>query len=209
MTIKKLIQDLKDSLKSNLITIAEYGKDNQHLIILNKLDSTILKTIKPSINEYSKKTKKSPLLLTLEEIKDGIDVFPLEFLYMKLNHNILYGKNIFQNLKFDNEHVRRQLEFEFRSKLINLRQNYLEAKSKKQLKIISHRAIPTILPILYGLLFLKNEKISQSLDEILSLISKKYKIDMPNYSNKNIEENIKKLIEILYILGEKLNEMRL
>ena len=146
--MEKTIKNLKEVLGENLATIAEYGKfEKQHLLVLEKLDSDVLKNVKPIIKAYHAKTKKYPLLLTKEELRDGLDVFPLEFLNIKLNHRILHGNDMFNDLKFDKKHVRRELEFEFRSKLINLRQGYLEAESKKELKLIGEKAIPTMMPI--------------------------------------------------------------
>lgn len=211
--MEKIIQNLKEKLKSNLLTIAEYGKEEkQHVIILEKLDSEILKDIKPIIKDYFNKTKKFPLLLTKEELTDGLDVFPLEFLNIKLNHKILDGQDLFKDLNFEKKHIRRELEFEFRSKLINLRQGYLEVNSKKELKIIVEKAIPTLLPILHGLLFVKGIEIKGSLDEIINLVEENYKTDLSilkKLDNKDLENSIKELIVLLSTLGEILDEMKL
>ena len=151
--------------------------------------------------------------MTIEEIKDGVDVFPLEFLNIKLNHNIIYGKDIFESLSFDKDNIRRELEFEFRSKLINLRQGYLESVSDKELKIIVDKAIPTLLPILNGLLYLKNVKIPEPLDKILDNVAKEYKINvavLKKLNNKekiDLEEAVKELMILLSSVGELLDEM--
>ncbi len=209
----KILQNIKQVLGSNLITIARYGKlEKQHLIVLNTLDTSTLKEIKPLIQDYHKKTKKYPLILTKEELTDGLDVFPLEFLNIKLNHKIIYGKDLFENLKFEKKHIRRELEFEFRSKLINLRQGYLETTSKKQDKLIVEKALPTLMPILNGLLFLKNINIPQDLDEILNLVNKNYKVNieiLKSPDKDNLEDSIKKLIILLSELGEVLDEMKI
>ena len=211
--MEKIIQNLKEILTSNLITVSEYGKqEKQHLIILQELNSEILQKIKPTINNYYNKTKKYPLLLTKEELLQGLDVFPLEFLNIQLNHKVIYGEDLFKNLKFKKRYIRRELEFEFRSKLINLRQGYLEVKSNKELKIIIEKAIPTILPILNGLLFLKNTEIPESLDEIFNLIQEKYKVDISILKKietnvESLEASIKELIMLLSTLGKLLDKM--
>ncbi len=213
--MQKTIQHLKENLKSNLIAVAEYGKqEKQHIIILQKLDSSVLKNIKPLLQDYYKKTKKFPLLITKEELTDGLDVFPLEFLNIKLNHSVLYGENLFLSLSFDKKYIRRELEFEFRSKLINLRQGYLETASGKQLSVIVKKAIPTLLPILNGLLFLKDIDIPDSLDEMIVLLSKEYKVNTEilkklQSSTEDLEGSIKELVIFLSTLGEILDEMRI
>ena len=206
------IENLKKILKENLLTVLEYGKkEKNHLIILEKLNANILNEIKQEIINYHKKTKKYPLLLTKEELTDGLDVFPLEFLNIKLDHKILFGGGILKNLEFEKRFIRRELEFEFRSKLINLRQGYLEVESKKQFKLIIGKAIPTLLPILNGLLFLKDIDIPESLDERLDFISKEYKVDLSVLKNlENLtdeEKSIKDLITLLSELGKTLDKM--
>ncbi len=212
--MERIIQELKEILRSNLITIAEYGKEGkQHLIVIKKLDSSTLKNLKPLIKNFYKKTKSFPLLLTHEELTDGLDVFPLEFLNIKLNHIVLYGEDIFNNLVFDKRHIRRQLEFEFRSKLITLRQGYLEVGSKKELKIILEKAIPTLLPILNGLLYLKDIDIPEPIGEILDLISKKYRINIDilrkiKNKDQDLDTSVKELVILLATIGEILDEVR-
>jgi len=212
--MEKTIEKLKEILKSNLITIAEYGKqDKQHLIVLEKLDSNILKNVKPILKKHYQKTKKFPLLLTKEELTDGLDVFPLEFLNIKLNHRILHGEDLFKDLNFEKKYIRRELEFEFRSKLINLRQGYLEVTSNKELKKILEKAVPTLLPILNGLLFVKNIEIPESLNDILELVSEKYKVNTEilkklQNDKEDPEHSIKELIILLSTLGEILDEMK-
>ncbi len=197
---------IQEKLGSNLITIATYGKDNERkVVVVNNLDATTLKQLKPIF------TSKKPLILTKEELTDGNDVFPLDFLNIKLNHHITFGEDTFNNLNFEKTHIRRQLEFEFRSKLINLRQGYLEIDSKKEKAKLIDKALPTLLPILNGLLFLKDVAIPASLDEILSLVSEHYKVNvdiLKNVKSQEYEEVVSKLITLLSELGETLDEMK-
>ena len=213
--MEEIISSLKEVAKSNLISVVEYGKqEKQYVIFLETIDAPKLKSIKLLIEKNYKKTGIAPLLLTKEELVDGLDVFPLEFLNMKLNHNVLYGKDLLQNLKFEKKQIRRQLEFEFRSKLINLRQGYLEAASKKQHNLIIQKAIPTLLPILNGLLFLKGTEIPESVEEIIGKIGEKYKIEttilikLNNKKEANQEDSITDLINFLSALSNILDEMK-
>lgn len=201
------MEKIQNILGSNLLAIAKCGKpDERTVIVVNSLDANTLKKLKPTLN-----SKQKPLILTKEELTDGIDVFPLDFLNIKLNHTITFGENVFNELRFDKPHVRRQLEFEFRSKLINLRQGYLEVKSKKEKALLVEKALPTLLPILNGLLFLKDVTIPPSLDERLSLVGEHYAVNLDflkNVESEEFETVINKLIILLSELGEILDEMK-
>ena len=209
-----MITEIQKIFGGNLVCIAEFGKeDSQIVIILDQIDSHTLNSAKKNLQDCFKKTKKFPLLLTKEELMDGMDVFPLDFLNMKLNHKILFGEDILNNLKFDKKHIRRQLEFEFRSKLINLRQSYLVVKSNKELKLIIESSIPTLLPMLNGLLFLKGKKVPNNLEDIFNLTEKEYKLNISALSeikrngHLDKEEAIKKLVDLLSKLSHILDEM--
>lgn len=213
--MQNIIQKTKELLGENLVSLALYGKiDHQYLIVVDELNISILEKIRPLIKEWAKKVRGIPLILTHEELTDGSDVFPLEFLNIKLNHEILEGEDVFEKLSFDKKHIRRELEFEFRSKLINLRQGFLETSSEKDLDVIIAKAIPTLLPILNGLVFLKNKLIPDSIDEIFGLIEKEYNTslrvlkDLEGNVKKEKREYINELIKLLSELGEILDEMK-
>ena len=210
-----MITEVQKIFGGNLACIVEFGKeDSQIVIILDEIDSHTLNSSKKSLQDYFKKIKKFPLLLTKEELRDGMDVFPLDFLNMKLNHNMLFGEDVLNNLKFDKKHIRRQLEFEFRSKLINLRQSYMVVKSNKELKLIIESSIPTLLPMLNGLLFLKGKDVPDSIEDIFKLTEKEYKVNISALSEikKNghldKEEAVKKLVDLLSKLSHILDEMK-
>lgn len=210
----KMITEIQKIFGGNLACIAEFGKDDSQLvIILDQIDSHTINSSRKSLQEYFKKAKKFPLLLTKEELTDGMDVFPLDFLNMKLNHKTLFGEDILNNLKFDKRHIRRQLEFEFRSKLINLRQSYLVVKSNKELKLIIESSIPTLLPMLNGLLFLKGKNIPNNLKDIFNLTEKEYNLNISALSeikrngHLDKEEAVKKLVDLLSKLSHILDEM--
>ncbi|MBT3865839.1 hypothetical protein HOF78_01910 [Candidatus Woesearchaeota archaeon] len=209
----EMTKEIQEIFGENLVCVADYGKgDMQEVIVLNKLDSQVLNDSKIPLQNYFKKTKKFPLLLTKEELTDGMDVFPLDFLNIKLNHKILFGEDVFSDLKFDKKHIRRQLEFEFRSKLINLRQSYMVVKSNKELKLIVENSIPTLLPMLNGLLFLKGKSVPEDIEEILNITEKEYGINIS--ALKRIKESsdregaVRELVDLLSQLGQILDGMK-
>lgn len=218
----QFIDNFRRALGDNLLLIAAYGRDDaQYLIVTEKLDFNSLHSVQNLVREFNEKTGKFPLFLTREELRDGLDVFPLEFLNMKLNHEILWGDDLLSSLKFDKKYVRRELEFEFRSKLINLRQGYLEvAKSRENLMILVKKSVPTLMPICNGLLFLKDIEVPKSTADIFEAVSvgydadsdilkRIYETDIEKLSEADIKEYIGGLMILLSDLGGKLDEMRI
>lgn len=221
---EELIKEMEDLIGDNLISVVKFGSEgepNNLLLVLNRLDFDILNKIKPLVIKHRKKGFVVPLLFTKEELFDGVDVFPLEFLDIKYPYKILYGEEIINQVKFDKRHVRRQLEFEFRSKLIHLREDYIWIKNPKELESLLISAVPTIMPLFYGLLFLKNIKPSTKLDKLFRLVSQHYKINLDilkkikkikegkiKINKEELDECVKELIILLTDLGEIVDEMR-
>lgn len=205
------MEKLKSILGDDLISIIKYktGFQESYLFILKKINIKILDKIK---EEY----KNNYLFLTENSIKDGTDVFPLEFYNMKTEHEVLFGEDIVADLKFNKEHIRRELEFEFRSKLIHLRQEYLATK-EKDLQTLIISAIPALTPMLKGMAFLKKinvdeddliTKIGKAFDEDISVLKMISEKKEKNEKIKDEKTIIRKLMELLQNLSEKLDKLR-
>ena len=178
---EKLINECKEKLEDNLVSIIKYGTEgepNNILIVTKQLTFSDLNKLKPIVLSFSKKSKVVPILFTEDELKDSNDVFPLEILDMINPHVLLHGIDVLEKVDLDKKHVRTQIEFELRSKLIHLRENYIGIKKPKDLKPLLKSAIPTLMPLLYGLLFMKNIKIPSDLYLLYSSVEKSYSVDM-------------------------------
>jgi len=208
---ENLINECKKELKDNLISIIKFGTEGEHnntLIVTKELKFEDLDKLKPIILDFSKKSKVVPVLFTESGLKDSNDVFPLEILDMIYPHEVLYGHDVLEKVELDKKHVRRQIEFELRSKLIHLRENYIGIKRPGDLKLLLKSAVPTLMPLLYGLLFMKDIKPPSDLYSLFSDVEKGYDVDMEIF-RKIREDTIRKedlttFVNELIILLEKL-----
>ncbi|MFH1788364.1 MAG: hypothetical protein ABH834_03175 [Candidatus Altiarchaeota archaeon] len=217
----EIITELERDLGKNLVCITEYGLvEKQYAAVVSELGFGVLTAVKDTAKKLAKKGV-YPLFVTTEELSDGRDVFPLEFLNMKVTGNVIYGTNVFSKLTFDKEHVRRELESEFRTKLITLRQGYLEAAGKrKELASLVGKAIPTLAPVCYGMLYLKDLEAPKDVDGLLSAITRAYEVnvdvlsllnkkDVGKLSVEDLESTVKELVRFLAELGEVFDEMKI
>ena len=209
--VEQLINECKEILKENLVSIIEFGTEgepNNILIVTKKLSFNDLEKIKPIILKYSKRTKVVPILFTELGLMESSDVFPLELLDMKHPHEVLFGDDVIEKVPLDKKYVRRQLEYELRSKLIHLRENYIWIKKPKELKSLLKSAVPTLMPLFYGLLYLKNQKPSTNLGSLFNQVEKAYKVDMNLFrdikGDKIKDEKLSLIVKDLMILLEKL-----
>lgn len=203
---------IKEILGEDLVTLAEYytGDEKKLLAICKNLDLDILQKLKQS--------KEIPILFTKEELMQGVDVFPVEFLNIKLHHKILYGEDILKDIKISKENLRHQLEFEFRSKLIHLRSEYLMF-SGKELEALILSAVPALAPIMGGLVYLKDLKHGDT-REMFDIVSEGYGIDVSilkeiyeirrgkDKFKKEKEQYIIELIKVLSGIGNIIDEIK-
>lgn len=205
---KKDIEEIKKILGENLVTLAEYnnGDETRCLAVCNILDLKALTDIK--------KADIIPMVLTRDEIKNAAGVFPVEFLNIKRHHKLLCGEDILKDIDISKEDLKRQLEFEFRSKLIHLRQAYIKSEGD-DLEDIIMNAVPTLAPIIGAVMYIKGmeRKYDPDLVKIMIGIDTKIVMDIHKIrtgkakfqGDKN--RYIERLINVLTQVGDMVEKM--
>jgi len=176
---EKIIETLKEKLGENLLCAVKFGTEgepNNFLCVLERIDFATLEQLKETMQKQ--KEKIVPLFFTQRELQNAADVFPLEFLDIQNPHELLYGTDLVKEIKIESKHVRRELESELRSKLIHLRENYVWIKKDNDLKKLLTAAVPSLMPLFYGLLYLKKTAPPTELDRLFDLVGEKYKFDV-------------------------------
>jgi hypothetical protein len=207
---KEDIEEIKRVLGENLVTLAEYnnGDETRCLAICNTLDVKILNDIK--------KVDMIPMVFTKNEIKNAVDVFPVELLNIKKHHKMLYGEDILKDIEISKEKLRHQLEFEFRSKLIHLRQAYIKSDGEDLGDLILN-AVPTLAPIIGALMYIKGVETKYDPDLVKVMIGIDTKVVMDIHKirigkakfegDKN--KYIERLIDVLTQVGDIVDKMEI
>jgi len=128
----EILNSYKDKIHSITITGSaltddfDPGKsDVNSVFVLTEMDLKFLELLAPLGKRYRKKRISAPLIMTPEYIMNSIDVFPLEFLNIKLLHKTIFGEALFQDLEINRSDLRLQCERELKVRLIGLRQGYI------------------------------------------------------------------------------------
>ncbi len=205
---KEDIEEMKKILGENLVTLAEYnnGDEIRYIAICNTLDFKTLTELK--------KIDIVPMVFTKNEVKNATDVFPVEFLNIKRHHKMLHGEDIFKDIEVSKEKLRHQLEFEFRSKLIHLRQTYIKSDGVDLEELILN-AVPTLAPIIGALMYVKGIEIKYDPDLVKVMVGidtrivsdiHKIRIGKAKFEgDKN--KYVERLINILTQVGDIVDKM--
>ena len=164
MKPEKLTESLQQALGDQLLAVVLYGSSAAGDYIEGKSDYNVLLLAKewrsPDLDALRKLLEKwlaagnpSPLCFTPERFKAAADVFPMEMLDIIESHRMLYGDDPTQDIKVELTHLRHQAEFELRSKLLKLRQAYLQLnKPEKDLQFLLVESLSSLQAVCRGAL---------------------------------------------------------
>ena len=163
MEAEKQITDFVNSLKlaagPNLECVALFGSaasgefhadysDLNILCVVRELSAAELAKLAPAIVSWTKSKFPAPLIFSRAELERSADVFAIEMLDVRQRHRILYGEDIFAGMNVPMDRHRVQLEHELRTKLLTLRQSYVQAagddKRVRRLMLDSISAFSTL-----------------------------------------------------------------
>jgi len=135
-----LVENLRAAHGDNLASIVLYGSvaagdhvaehsDHNLLIALNRIESEDLRLSQTALRDWLKSGQPPPVYFTVEELSRAADVFPIEFLQMEQARRVLYGRDPFEFVEISQANLRHQVEYELRTKLIQLRRLYIPAST--------------------------------------------------------------------------------
>ncbi len=172
--MKKLIDNLKKEFKERLVCVGLHNigfmieeKKNGLLVILDKTEGRDLQIIKNIYVKYGRKVS-NPIIVNETFFRNTGNIFCIETLQMQENLNILYGKDLLQDIKIEKENLRKQCEYELRGKLLTLKGSFLSAYwERKTLHDLLIRSAYNFSLIIKGFLYLKEKEVKNKTKEEL------------------------------------------
>jgi hypothetical protein len=196
------IHDLRATHGKNLAAVILYGsaaagdfvrhRSNYNLLIaLHKITPQELRNAQPALREWGKLGHPIPVYFTVAELQDAADVFPIEFHQMEAARKVLYGTDVLENIKISDQNLRHQTEYELRSKLIQLRRQYIPASASVEgLKDLMAGSLSTFAALFRAVLLLHELEPPAAKHAVVALIAQHLKIDgVPFEKIFNIREN--------------------
>ncbi|MEK6692854.1 MAG: hypothetical protein AABY44_05445 [Nitrospirota bacterium] len=221
-TIQKFSEEMRSVFGKNIISILLYGSavgdnfdpersDINFLIVFSKIDMDILRKYTGVSGKWQKKKVATPLILTEDYILNSADVFPIEFLELKENHVLLYGKNILKDLTVDLENLKLQVEEQLKGKLLHLRGGFLDSGERKgYLERLLTSSLIAFVPIFRNVLRLMEKGVPVSRGTLFRDFCSEVGLDeRPFFRVWDIKGGKTKLIkeEVIELFGEYLSQI--
>jgi len=191
--------------------------DINSVVVLHEMDLKFLEILAPLGKKYGRKRIAAPLLMTPDYIDKSRDVFPIEFLNIKLVHHTVFGQDIFRDLAIDQVDLRRQCERELKVKLIGLRQGYISAAGDpKALAAGFADSFAGYMPLFKAIIVLLGHEAPQNNREILSALTDisgirmdafKQVLALKNQQTKPAIEKLNLVFKDYYEIIEHMGEM--
>jgi len=196
------VDDLRTTHGKNLSSVILYGSaaagdfvpiqsDYNILVALHKIGPEDLRNAHACVREWARLGHPIPVYFTVSELQSASDVFPIEFHQMSVARRVLFGTDDLAGVTISDNFLRLQTEYELRSKLIQLRRQYIPASvSVDGLKKLMADSLASFAALFRAVLILKGLDPPATKHEIVALTALQLKIDgTPFEKIFNIREN--------------------
>lgn len=178
-----LTGDLIAAYGEEVICVVLYGsaaRDQFHegvsdlnlLVLLRSADPMLIRRGSALARRWVSEGNPPPLLLSEEELRRSLDIFPIEYSDIQEAHRVLYGADPFAELVIDREHLRLQCERELKGKLIQLREHFLlAAEEPGELGELLRRSISTFLVLFRTALRLVGDAVPPDASDVVRAVA--------------------------------------
>lgn len=133
------------------------------VVVLESIDLEMLRRLAKDGAKLGKSKIAAPLIMTPEYITASVDTFPLELIEIQQRHICIFGQDYFEELAFEEAHIRLQCERESKTILIAMRQGLLAAAGREKLfAMIEADVAERLVRTLRGLLWLHGQREAKS-----------------------------------------------
>lgn len=127
-TLESLKQALVDSFGDRLVAIIKYGShvsiDSDQppqpgkirvLIVVDQLDASHWERVSTAFENIKGRATIAPMLMTRNDLHASTDVFPITFIEMQRQYEVIHGDDVLKDLKIQQAHLRLRCEQELKN----------------------------------------------------------------------------------------------
>lgn len=177
--IKSFTSNLEKDLGDSLVSVVLYGGlvKNQMIretdrvkimVVIKSVNISSLNKVGDALSSTKRAKQIQLLTLTPGDLSSSTDVFPIKFLDMQQDYEILHGDDLVKDLEVGRDHLRIRCEQEIKNLMLKLRSMYLRSrKDSKVLQKVLLKAYYSFLQSGDALAELKTGKVYRKENEVL------------------------------------------
>ncbi|HWZ22589.1 MAG TPA: hypothetical protein VNW06_08045 [Cytophagaceae bacterium] len=187
--LSEFVTQAQIDCSENLVAVYLYGgiakeefdanySDINILIVLQKTDIGSLDILNKALEKPLYKIALNPFILSADELENAANLFPVKFLDIKRNHNLLYGKDVLLTFQINEELLKRNCRRELKNILFRLNHIYIRNHASEEvLGNKMKQILPSLLIHLNILGYIKNGQLYKNKEEIIEHISPLFTLD--------------------------------
>lgn len=177
--IQSLVSSLTESLSENLVSVVLYGgmvkndfiKETDRvkmMIVLKEVTISCLDKISEALISTKRARQIQLLTLTTSDLNTSTDVFPIKFLDMQQDYEVLSGDDVVKELEVGRDNLRFRCEQEIKNLMLRLRAMYMQSrKNNEALQTMLLKGYYSFLQSGDALAELKTGKVYRKENEVL------------------------------------------
>jgi|TARA_B100000959_G_C14874043_1_gene579594 hypothetical protein len=158
--IQQLVQSLTGALGEDLVSIVIYGGMAKNksiketdtiklMVVIREVRTDVLDRLAAPYMKHKRCNQIQLLTLSEEDLRSSTDVFPIKFLDMQQDYEVLAGQDVVAGLEISKDNLRIRCEQELKNLMLRLRQTYINHSSKP--KMLSGTMTKSYFAFLNGL----------------------------------------------------------
>jgi len=149
------------------------------LVLVRTLDMDVLDRVAGAMPAPARgRPRMDPLILTESQMRTSLDAFSIEWTEIVEMHLLLDGEDVLATLVVPRDNLRLQCEHELRTKLLSLRQAYLQSRDDASgLEVVLRSAATSFATLFRTLLRLGGETPATGTPQVIERIAELYQLD--------------------------------
>jgi hypothetical protein len=152
----------------------------RNVLVLEKVDLNVLRRISEQGSKLARTGIAAPVVMTPAYIQASQDTFPLELMEIQQQQVLLFGRDCFAELAFQDEHVRMQCERELKAALIGMHRGVLASAGRdRAIHPLAMDAVEGLVRVLRGILWLRGTREAMPADQMVGAVEQAVARELP------------------------------
>ncbi|MCM8767067.1 MAG: nucleotidyltransferase domain-containing protein [Candidatus Omnitrophica bacterium] len=188
--IEGFLKRIKEIFGERILSCILYGSvvkgtynpknsDINLIIIVDRFEAKDLDAIRKKVSKYALKNLIRPFFFSEFFFLSSTDIFPIEWKDIKENHLIVYGNDLTENIKIENENLRIELERKIKQLFLDFQQELIFEKNKILILEETVKNLKFLIPLIEECVGEKinipeisnKDKLENKIDELLKFFS--------------------------------------
>ena len=201
-TLDRVLEQLRVTLPDQLESVSLYGdicRPGYHrrrtpvslLIVAREVNPALLESLRPLVARWRRRRVSVPLVMDRLYIESSMDVFPVEFLELADEHQLVWGEHDpLVELDINRDHLRFELESHSRGRMLHLWEGFLGVgRSGRLLNDLLFEATAEMEVVFRGMLYLSDVARPDEPLELVAAVERVFGLELPTLRALEIARN--------------------